>query len=146
MKLEQYTVRIYDTSLSNKIDEIFKKCQSLYSTKNPFIADCILRGVEAIEKDLFGEKKIQNFKELFDEIRLTIEKLEKLTKLCERNTKDILANLEINQKLLSCNYNLLMGISDDNPKKKDFVEAGLFDDLPERLVNYLEDILKSNLK
>lgn len=146
MKLDQYTVRIYDTTLVNKVDEIFKKCKDVYPTKNPFLVDCILRGVETIEKDLLGEKQIESIADLFDEIHLTIEKLEKLTKLCEKNAKEIIANLTVNQKLLSCNYNLLLGISEDSPKKKDFVEAGMFDDLPTRLAEFLEGLLKVYLK
>lgn len=146
MKLDQYTVRIYDTTLVNKVDEIFKKCKDIYPTKNPFLVDCILRGVETIEKDLLGEKQIESIADLFDEIHLAIEKLEKLTKLCEKNAREIIANLTVNQKLLSCNYNLLLGISEDSPKKKDFVEAGMFDDLPTRLAEFLEGLLKVYLK
>ena len=97
MKLDQYTVRIYDTTLVNKVDEIFKKCKDIYPTKNPFLVDCILRGVETIEKDLLGEKQIESIADLFYEIHLTIEKLEKLTKLCEKNAKEIIANLTVNQ-------------------------------------------------
>lgn len=142
MKLEQYTVRIYDTSISKKLDQIFKDCKDVYPTKNPFIVDCILRGAEAIEKDLLGAKKVESISELFDEIHLTVEKLDHLTKLCEKNAKEIMANLTVNQKLLSCNYNLLLGISEDSPKKKDFVEAGMFDDLPIRLTEFLEELMK----
>lgn len=146
MKLEQLTVRIYDSSLSKKVENLFKNCKDIYSTKNPFLVDCIMRGAEAIEKDLLGAKKIESITELFDELHLTIEKLDKLSKLVEKNSKEIMANLSVNQKLLASSYNMLIGLSDDCPLKKEFVEAGMFEDIPERLVKFLEDLLKVYLK
>lgn len=142
----QFTVRVYDSKVANKIDELYENCKDIYITKNPFLVDCIKRGAETIERDLFGQKKIENMTELYDEIHLTVEKLNSLIKLCERNAKENIANLTVNQKLLSCNYNMLLGLSQNAPKKKDYVEAGMFDDLPERLGTLLEDILKVYLK
>ena len=106
----------------------------------------LCRGAESIERDLCGQKKIENITDLYDEIHLTVEKLNSLIKLCERNAKENIANLTVNQKLLSCNYNMLLGLSQNAPKKKDYVEAGMFDDLPDRLGTLLEDILKVYLK
>ena len=142
MKLDQYTVRIYDTLLSDRIDKLFKKTKDLYPTKNPFIAECIARGVEAIERDLFGEKNVESLNDLFDEIKLTVQKLERLTKLCEKNANEIKANVKINQKLLSCNYNLILGLAENVTPSKDVVEAGMLDDLPTRLAEFLEELLK----
>ena len=146
MTTEQYTVRIYDRNLVKKVEDTFKNCKDVYPTKNPFIVDCISRGAEAIEKDLLGAKKIESLQDLFDEIHLTVEKLNQLLKLCEKNARQILANLTVNQKLLSCNYNMLLGISQDVPKKKEFVENGVYDDLPARLSEYLEEVLRAILK
>lgn len=143
---EQYTLRIYDTRLANKLDKIFECNKDIYGTKNPFMVDCLNRGLDAIERDLNGEKKIESLTELYDEIHLTVEKLDKLFKLCERNAKETMANLTVNQKLLSSNYNMLLGISDDAPKTKEYVEAGMYDDLPARLGSLLEDVLKVYLK
>lgn len=139
---EQYTVRIYDVNLANKLEKLFRNNKDIYGTKNPLFVDCLNRGAEAIERDLNGSKKVEDISQLFEEIACTIEKLNSLLKITEKNAKEIIANLSVNQKLLSCNYNMLLGLSENAPKKKDFVDAGMFDDLPERLEVFLEDILK----
>ena len=142
----QFTVRVYDNKVANKIDELYENCKDIYITKNPFLVDCIRRGAETIERDLLGQKKIESISDLYEEIHLTVEKLNSLIKICERNAKENIANLTVNQKLLSCNYNMLLGLSQSAPKNKDYIEAGMFDDLPKRLETLLEDILKVYLK
>ena len=91
-------------------------------------------------------KKIASEEELYNEIHLTVEKLNSLIKLCEDSAKENIANNLVNQKLLSCNYNMLLGLSDDVPCKKDFVEAGMYDDLPDRLSEVFEEVMKVYLK
>ena len=54
----QFTVRVYDSKVANKIDELYENCKDIYITKNPFLVDCIRRGAETIERDLLGQKKI----------------------------------------------------------------------------------------
>ena len=143
---EQNTIRIYDSKLSNKLDNLFKQTKDIYGTKNPFLVECIKRGVEALERDVKGSKNIESIGELYDEIQYTISKLNNLIKLCEKSSKEIMANFAVNQKLLSCNYNLLMGLTEEAPKDKDYVEAGMYDELPERFEKLLEDILQVFLK
>lgn len=140
---EQYTVRIYDIRLVDKLEQLYKKCKDIYSNKNPFLVDCVLRGVEAIENDLFGTgEKTDSIGALYNEVKLTVKKLDTLLKLCEKSAKETMANLSINQKLLSCNYNMLLGLSEDNPKPTKEVESGSLDDLPERLEDILTEVLE----
>ncbi len=143
---EQYTIRIYDSKIANKLERLFQQNKDIYKSKNPFLVDCVLRGVEAMQKNLGIPEDVQDVSSLYKEIHLTVEKLNNLLKLCEKNAKETIANLTVNQKLLSCNYNMLLGLSNDEKKKKDYVEAGMYDDLPERLSEFLEDILKVYLK
>ncbi len=139
---EQYTVRLYDVRQIAKLENLYKKCKDIYSSKNPFFVDCIIRGAEAIDKDLFGTGKPDSVSGLYDEINLTMQKLDNLLKLCEKSSRETLANLKINQKLLSCNYNVLLGLSEDEPVKRDFVEGGMYDELPDRLSEILEELLE----
>ena len=143
---EQYTIRIYDSKIKNKLEKVYKEVDDLFATKNPFIVDCINRGLDSMIKDLSASKKVESISELYDEIHLTVEKLDNLIKMSEKNAKENIANLTVNQRLLSCNYNMLLGLSDNAPKKADLVEAGMYDDLPDRLLEMLEDILKVYLK
>ena len=140
---EQYTVRIYDAKLVKRISDLYKRYDDFFTTKNQFLVACLTKGVETLERDLDGAKKIQNLDELYEEIHNTAERLNDLIQQSEDNAKEMVANNIVNQKLLSCNYNMLLGISDNAPRKKDFVEAGMYDDLPERLEEIFEEILKT---
>ena len=140
---EQYTVRIYDAKLVKRISDLYKRYDDFFTTKNQFLVACLTKGVETLERDLDGAKKIQNLDELYEEIHNTAERLNDLIKQSEDNAKEMVANNIVNQKLLSYNYNMLLGISDNAPRKKDFVEAGMYDDLPERLEEIFEEILKT---
>lgn len=143
---DQYTLRIYDARLAKRLDNVFESTKDVYSTKNPFMVDCINRGLEAIERDLSGQKKIESLTDIYDEIHLTVDKLNTLIKMCEKNAKENIANLTVNQKLLSSNYNMLLGLTENAPKRVDYVEAGMYDDLPDRLGDLLEEVLKVYLK
>ena len=143
---EQYTIRIYDSRIADKLENVFENNKDIYGTKNPFMVDCINRGLEAIERDLNGETKLENLNDLYNEIHLTMNKLDNLMKLCEKNARETMANLTVNQKLLSCNYNILLGLTENLPKKREYVEAGMYDDLPERFEDLLEQVLEVYLK
>ena len=98
--------------------------------------------MEDIEKEYFGEKKVETLTEIYDEIEKTVKRLDELVKLSEKNAKENYANLLIIQKLLSANYNMLLGISSETPKQEKYVEAGMYDKLPERLSEILEEMLR----
>ena len=101
---EQFTVRIYDVELVNKIKDLEKQLRNIYHSKrNPFLVDCIIKGMEVIERDRLGIKNPKDLKELYDEVHKTFEKLTELMRLCEVTSKECMANITINQKLLTNN-------------------------------------------
>lgn len=140
---ERITVRVYDRKLMEKLDKIYSNSKTLYKAKNPFIVDCISRGADLVEQDLFGVTNVESLGQLYEEIHQTVEKLNKLIKLSERNSKETMANLTVNQKLLATNYNMLLGLSEDVPKRKEYVEMGMYEDLPEHLEEILQELLTS---
>lgn len=139
---EQYTIRVYDARLVSKVEELYKNCKDIYTSKNPFMVDCLVRGMEVIEKDLFGTSETDNVDELYNEVKLTVKKLDSLLKLCEKSAKESIANIQINQRLLSCNYNMLLGLSEDKPKSKEEVDGGWCDNLPARLEDVLTELIQ----
>lgn len=143
---EQFTVRVYDSTLLKRIKALQEKLSDNYTTTSSFLVYCIERGLDVVERDVGGIKSIQSLDELYDEIRKTFEKLNNLIKFSEKNARELMAHTVINEKLLSCNYNMLLGLSDKIPKKREYVESGLYDDIPERLESLLEDVLKVYLK
>ena len=141
---EQFTIRIYDLKLVNKIKSLQKQLSGIYQSKlNPFLVDCIIKGMEVIERERLGVRTPQNVSELYEEVQVTIEKLTKLIKMCETNAKEIMANLTINQKLLTNNYNMLLGISENAPIDREGIEEGSYDELPSR---FEEELSKGGIK
>lgn len=143
---EQYTVRIYDSRVVDRVNSLYKKCDNIFTTKNQFLGACLTKGLDTLERDLLGAKKVQSMDELYDEIHNTTDKLNELIKLSEESAKEMVANNMVNQKLLSCNYNMLLGITDNTPRRREFVEGGMYDELPERLEEIFEEILKAYKK
>ena len=69
---EQFTVRIYDVELVNRIKDLEKQLRNIYHSKrNPFLVDCIIKGMEVIERDRLGIKNPKDLKELYDEVHKT---------------------------------------------------------------------------
>jgi len=139
---EQYTIRVYDTRLVSKVEELYKNCRDIYTSKNPFMVDCLVRGMEVIERELFGTSETDNVDELYNEVKLTVKKLDNLLKLCEKSAKESIANIQINQRLLSSNYNMLLGLSENKPKRKEEVDGGWCDNLPTRLEEVMEELIQ----
>ena len=138
---EQYTIRIYDVRMIEKVESLYKKCKDIYPSKNPFLVDCVMKGAKAISDDLFGGGS-ESVSALYEEVKQTVAKLDRLLKLCEKYAQESMANISINQKLLSCNYNMLVGLSEDEPQKKEKIESGSLDNLPERLEDILPEVLE----
>ena len=144
---EQFTVRIYDVELVNRIKDLEKQLKNIYHSKrNPFLVDCIIKGMEVIERDRLGIKNPKDLKELYDEVHKTFEKLNELMKLCETTSKECMANITVNQKLLTNNYNMLLGLSEEAPIDRESVEEGIYEKLPNRFEEMLEGILEDVLK
>ena len=140
--VETFTIRIYNSQTKKDIEESYKRCKDYYPSKNAFLMDCMVRGVFNFERVIFGIKNVKDIDELYAEIMKTTENLNSLIKLSERNAKENLAHLTVNQKLLSNNFNMLIGLSENKPKKIDTIESGFFDNLPARYKIILNDMLE----
>ena len=57
--------------------------------------------MEVIERDRLGIKNPKDLKELYDEVHKTFEKLNELMKLCEVTSKECMANITVNQKVVT---------------------------------------------
>ena len=135
------TIRIYQSKQKEGLEEAFEKSKDYFKSKNDFLAECLERGKRAIERDLFGVRNVQDLEELYDEIGRTTKTLNQLIKISERNAKENLAHLSVNQKLLSSNYNMMMCLGEKNPIDRENVESGSFDELPPRLIYELKAML-----
>jgi len=140
--VETYTIRIYQSKQKEGLEEAYKRSSDYYKSKNDFLSDCLERGRRAIERDLFGVRNVKDLEELYSEIGRTTKTLNQLIKISERNAKENLAHLSVNQKLLSCNYNMILGLGEHNPISRTSVENGGFDELPPRYKIILKSLLE----
>ena len=138
---ETITIRIYQSEQKKGLDKAFVKSKYYFKSKNDFLAECLERGRRAIERDLFGVRNVQDLEELYTEIGKTTKTLSQLIKLSERNAKENLAHLEVNRQLLSCNYNMILGLGDKTPITRLSAESGSFDGLPPRFKVILKSML-----
>ena len=138
---ETYTIRLYQPRQKTGLEEAFQRSSKYYKSKNNFLADCLERGRRAIERDLFGVRNVQDLEELYEEIGRTTKTLNQLIKVSERNAKENIAHLEINQRLLSCNYNMILGLAEKTPIDRLSVEQGSFEELPPQFKLLLKSML-----
>ena len=138
---DTYTIRLYQPRQKTGLEEAFQRSSKYYKSKNDFLADCLERGRRAIERDLFGVRNVQDLEELYEEIGRTTKTLNQLIKVSERNAKENIAHLEINQRLLSCNYNMILGLAEKTPIDRLSVEQGSFEELPPQFKLLLKSML-----
>lgn len=99
--------------------------------------------MEVIDRDRLGIKNPKGLKELYDEVHKTFEKVTKLMRLCEVTSKECMANITVNQKLLTNNYNMLLGLSEEAPIDRESVEEEIYEKLPNRFEKMLEGIIRN---
>lgn len=133
----RYTIRVYQKELVNELETVYKKVMLLYSSKNPFLVDCLFKGIKEIEKELLQTEKTKNQIE-FEELQKTFNSFSSSIKK-RFDESNIL--ITINQKLLSCLYNLLFAINNQTPIKQESFDKGYHDDLPFRFVELMAEML-----
>ena len=141
MENNRYTFRLYNAKDMENLENLYSKVSSVYRNKSQFLVDCVMRGMDLIKRDLLGVHNIESLNELYEEIRKTQERLSTLIEISENNAKESMANMSVNRKLLASNYSMLLGLSEGLPKNTRCVEAGMYEELPQRLNDILETIL-----
>ncbi len=143
----QLTMRVYNVGLINKLNKVFNICRKNYTTKNPFLVECLRRGVDDLEKAISNGETPVDVTELCAELSKNTKAINDLILLIDRKSKENKAEHKISHNLLSCNYRMLLGLSQDDPLDADFVDSGMVDDLPERFDLMLEALQKElNIK
>ena len=140
--IETLTIRVYNKQNKSDLEKSFDKCKDYFKSKNAFLIECMVRGLSVIERDIFGLDTVKDVDELYLEIKKTTETLNKLIRLSEKNAKETIAHLTVNQNLLSNNFNMLLGLSEREPKSVKSVECGHYEELPTRYKIILSDMLE----
>ena len=75
--LREIMVRIYDSRIINRLDDMWNTVDSLYTTKNMFIVDLLIRGLESAESERENKKLLFESGNIFKELK-------RLTSLIDR--------------------------------------------------------------
>lgn len=143
------TIRLYDTDFVNRLEDVFQASGERYESKNHFLTELLRIGLaEKLKADAAkrtDSPKSDECTGLLGQIRTMIEDMHVCNKA---QVEQLMAHLQISEKLSSAIYNMLVAITEDDRISVKQVEDGFYDDLPERLVRelqYLIDRLAENL-
>ena len=136
--MEKYTVRIYNNNTQKKIDELAKKFQNQFTSKNDLITYLIAKGVEKTNSELglSQEKSLTDLSMNYGELNSNFKsfKQEIGKHLFETNEQ-----IKALQKVNSALYNLMLGYFFEEPINEKALESGLYDNLPDRIFAEVKD-------
>lgn len=145
------TVRLYDIKVVEKLNEIFKRNQNKYQTKNQLLVELLECGIKDKLKELpqppFPNAgavavPIPNDEDMTDEILKQIKEIiGDMHEYNKQHVEGLLAHLKMSERLTSAVYNVLLAIATDEPVTPTQVNTGYFDDVPPRFVEFLETLL-----
>ena len=136
--MEKYTVRIYNNNTQKKIDELAKKLQNQFSSKNDLITYLIAKGIEKTNSELglSQEKSLTDLSVNYGDLKSDFKSFK------QEVGKHIFATNEqvkALQKVNSALYNMMVSYFFEEPIREDALEAGLYDNLPPRIIAEIKD-------
>lgn len=148
------TVRIYDTKLIESLNTIFKLNKNRYQTKNQLIVELLERGIKDKMKDYptppdspAGASAMPPVYIKKDDTAVMLKQLNDMLSdmhtYNKQHIEGLLAHLKMSEKMSACIYNILLAIATDEPVTKMQVEIGYMDDLPKRLIEFLNELLST---
>ena len=148
------TVRIYDTKLIESLNTIFKLNKNRYQTKNQLIVELLERGIKDKMKDYptppdspAGASAIPPMFNNKDDMAVMLKQLKEMLSdmhtYNKQHIEGLLAHLKMSEKMSACIYNILLAIATDEPVTKMQVEIGYMDDVPKRLIEFLNELLSA---
>lgn len=136
------TLRLYDTDFVNRLETVYKASGERYESKNHFLTELLKAGLaEKLKADAIKRNDIRPDAEcsgLLGQIRTMIEDMHVCNKA---QVEQLMAHLQISEKLSSAIYNMLVAITDDDRISVKQVEDGFYDDLPERLIREFQCLI-----
>lgn len=136
------TLRLYDTAFVQELESTYKASGERFESKNHFLTVLLKIGLaEKLKADFSKRFSSANKADdpTLEQIRQLIEDLHINNK---QQVQELLAHLQISEKLTAAVYNMLLALSEDERISTAQVEAGFYDELPERLVSDLRELFK----
>lgn len=155
-KGDHLTVRVHDTKLVEQLNYILTKNPFRYKYKNDLLVELIALG---------AKEKIKGFNPMatapkpsqapqtvniptdtsvsLKQVKMLIENMHVYN---QKHIEGIVAHLKMSERLSAAIYNTLLAIATDEPVTKVQIKMGIFDEVPERFEEYLNELLSEIFK
>ncbi|MCM1556936.1 MAG: hypothetical protein NC087_05320 [Anaeroplasma bactoclasticum] len=140
--LLKLTVRLYDSTVINRLDTLWEQVNKIYSVKNAFICDVLLRGIESLENEQANVKEMIKSGNIFNELKRLTNMLSRFVDVGYEHYKESYVVSKENRTLISRLYDIIFKIAEDKGISIDDYNDGLFDELPENFEAVTDMLIK----
>ena len=136
------TIRIYESSVVERINNKWKEYQGLYSNQNSYFIDLITRGIESLENEDRNFKELKESGNIFSEMKKITSLLDRLVDFGYDNYKENYVIGKENQTLISRLYHILFRITNEHGISADIYNTGALDGLPPNFASITQKIIQ----
>lgn len=136
------TIRIYESSVVERINNKWKEYQGLYSNQNSYFIDLIARGIESLENEDRNFKELKESGNIFSEMKKITSLLDRLVDFGYDNYKENYVIGKENQTLISRLYHILFRIANEHGISADIYNTGALDGLPPNFASITQKIIQ----
>ena len=137
--LREMMVRLYDSRDIERLDKLWGVYKLMYTTKNQFIVDILIRGIESIENENSNIKDMVKDGNIFNELKRLTSMLDRFVDVGYEHYKESYVVSKENQTLISRLYDV---IAKERGLSIDSYNRGIFDELPEHFEEVTERLIK----
>lgn len=155
-KGDHLTVRVHDTKLVEQLNYILAKNPFRYKYKNDLLVELIALGAKEKIKNLTptasNTKPPQTVQTISapTDVAVSLKQVKTLIENMhvynQKHIEGIVAHLKMSERLSAAIYNTLLAIATDEPVTKVQIKMGIFDEVPERFEEYLNELLSEIFK
>ena len=142
------TVRIYDTKLIEKLKYLFKKNPHQYQTKNQLLVELMeigmqekLQEIVPLAYDVKSETVPNINGDIVGSLKQVKQLIESMHVHNQKQIEGIVAHLKMSERLSAAIYNTLLAVATDEPVTEVQINMGIFDEVPDRFEEYLNELL-----
>ena len=140
--LREMMVRLYDSRDIERLDKLWEVYKLMYTTKNQFIVDILIRGIESIENENSNIKDMVKDGNIFNELKRLTSMLDRFVDVGYEHYKESYVVSKENQTLISRLYDVIFRIAKEKGLSIDSYNRGIFDELPEHFEEVTERLIK----
>ena len=142
-KVYECKIRIYNPYILERLNKYIDNSTTKHKSQNDLFLSLILDGLE------LEEVLQEDYLTYANKLTSLSEKLSHMQEVDMKNNKslnhtlrNIFTALSINERLLSRIYNMLLGHIENTELRKEYIEAQMYDDLPQELYELKAEIEK----